>query len=103
MGDPDECMHAGSEESGYEITRDFVVAMLEHFKAQKVIHRRFAFQIILQACASRPCTPHVLHAPALKAPVSCHKAPGMPLANTSNQCCGHCCWFCKVTLARGIL
>ena len=43
-------MHAGSEESGYEITRDFVVAMLEHLKAQKIIHRRFAFQIILQAC-----------------------------------------------------
>lgn len=40
---------AGSEEGGYEITRDFVVAMLEHFKAQKTIHRRFAFQIILQA------------------------------------------------------
>ena len=66
---------AGSEESGYEITRDFVVAMLEHFKAQKVIHRRFAFQIILQACGPRAvahcmCMPHVSQAlpPCTNAP-----------------------------------
>lgn len=39
---------AGSEESGYTLTRDFAVAMIEHFKAQKLIHRRFAFQILLQ-------------------------------------------------------
>ena len=41
---------AGSEESGYTLTRDFAVAMIEHFKAQKLIHRRFAFQILLQVC-----------------------------------------------------
>ena len=40
---------AGSEEGGYTLTRDFVVAMIEHFKAQKLIHKRFAFQILMQA------------------------------------------------------
>ena len=30
------------------MTRDFVVAMIEQFKAQKLIHRRFAFQILLE-------------------------------------------------------
>lgn len=39
---------AGSNEEGFTITRDFVVAMLEHLKARNTIHRRFAFQIILQ-------------------------------------------------------
>ena len=51
---------AGSEEGGYTLTRDFVVAMIEHFKAQKLIHKRFAFQILTQARIS--CS----------APVSCY-------------------------------
>jgi hypothetical protein len=50
---------AGSEEEGYVLTRDFVVAMLEHFRAQKNIHRRFALQIILQARG--PCICHAFY------------------------------------------
>ena len=34
------------------MTRDFVVAMIEYFKAQKLIHRRFAFQILLEVRAA---------------------------------------------------
>eukprot|EP00775_Hariotina_reticulata_P007235 gene7235-7448_t len=34
---------------GYVITLDFVKEMLETFKEEKLIHRRFAFQILLQA------------------------------------------------------
>jgi hypothetical protein len=33
---------------GYVITEDFVLAMLSEFKEQRLIHRRFAFQILLQ-------------------------------------------------------
>ncbi|GBF88948.1 hypothetical protein Rsub_01447 [Raphidocelis subcapitata] len=36
-------------EGGYALTRDFVVAMMEEFKAQRLIHKRFAFQILLEA------------------------------------------------------
>ncbi|KAK9843424.1 hypothetical protein WJX81_001775 [Elliptochloris bilobata] len=39
----------GSEEEGYRLTRDFITAMMEHFRRQKTIHKRFAFQIILEA------------------------------------------------------
>ena len=57
------CVDAGSEEAGYTLTLDFVVAMIEHFKAQKLIHKRFAFQILLQVCAtptaSTACLPRV--------------------------------------------
>ena len=45
---PELLPSAGSEDTGYTLTRDFVLAMLEQFKAQKTIHRRFAFQIIMQ-------------------------------------------------------
>ncbi|KAI8470533.1 MAG: phosphatase 5-like protein [Monoraphidium minutum] len=34
---------------GYVMTREFVVAMMEEFKQQRLIHRRFAFQILLEA------------------------------------------------------
>eukprot|EP00879_Flechtneria_rotunda_P029175 GHRR01031455.1.p1 GENE.GHRR01031455.1~~GHRR01031455.1.p1 ORF type:complete len:204 (+),score=62.35 GHRR01031455.1:241-852(+) len=33
---------------GYKITEEFVLAMLAEFKAQRLIHRRFAFQILLE-------------------------------------------------------
>ncbi len=55
----DGCAGAGSEEEGYHLTRDFVIAMMEHFRRQKTIHRRYAFQIILEvhrllrACVQR--------------------------------------------------
>ena len=39
---------AGSEEEGYRLTRDFITAMMEHFRRQKTIHKRFAFQILLE-------------------------------------------------------
>ncbi|KAK9907522.1 hypothetical protein WJX75_005274 [Coccomyxa subellipsoidea] len=42
-------MMEGSEDTGYMLTLDFVIAMLEQFKIQKTIHRRFAFHIIMQA------------------------------------------------------
>jgi hypothetical protein len=40
--------HAEDGAGGYVITEDFVLAMLEEFKEQRLIHRRFAFQILLQ-------------------------------------------------------
>ncbi|KAG2442081.1 hypothetical protein HYH02_009872 [Chlamydomonas schloesseri] len=39
----------GSPAEGYTITPEFVEAMLAEFKAQKSIHKRFAFEIIKQA------------------------------------------------------
>lgn len=36
-------------EGNYVISLEFVKAMLQHFKEQKLIHKRFAFQIVLQA------------------------------------------------------
>lgn len=36
-------------EGGYRLTRDFVVAMLEEFKEQRMVHRRFLLQIMLEA------------------------------------------------------
>ena len=38
----------GSVEEGYSITSTFMQAMLSRFKEQKLIHRRYAFAIILQ-------------------------------------------------------
>ena len=51
------CAGAGSEEEGYHLTRDFVIAMMEHFRRQKTIHRRYAFQIILEVCCTVCCAP----------------------------------------------
>ncbi len=63
---------AGSEEDGYRLTRDFVIAMMEHFRRQKTIHRRFAFQIVLEvrarAAARHACRP-LLVSPPGSAPV----------------------------------
>jgi hypothetical protein len=44
------CFAAPAEDGagGYVITEDFVLAMLAEFKEQRLIHRRFAFQILLQ-------------------------------------------------------
>jgi serine/threonine-protein phosphatase 5 len=41
-------MPAEDGAGGYVITEDFVLAMLSEFKEQRLIHRRFAFQILLQ-------------------------------------------------------
>lgn len=45
-----ELRAAGSEEEGYHLTKDFITAMMEHFRRQKTIHKRFAFQILLEVC-----------------------------------------------------
>jgi hypothetical protein len=41
----------GNDADGYTMTAEFVEAMLEEFRQQRVVHRRFAFEIILKACA----------------------------------------------------
>jgi hypothetical protein len=40
-------------EGGYTVTRDFVVAMMEEFRQQRLIHKRFAFQILLEVGLGR--------------------------------------------------
>jgi hypothetical protein len=59
--------HTGSNEEGYTITLEFVQDMIKEFKEQRVIHRRFAYEIILKVdtqlgntwwgclCAGQPC------------------------------------------------
>ena len=37
-------------DGSYVLTRGFVEDMLQEFRAQRTIHPRFAYQIILQAC-----------------------------------------------------
>ena len=44
---------AGSVEEGYTVTPEFVQDMLQRFKDQKLIHRRYAFAIILQVSPLR--------------------------------------------------
>ena len=47
---------AADEEGKLIVTQQFVVAMLEAFKEERLLHRRYAFEIILQArrrCAVR--------------------------------------------------
>lgn len=39
----------GNNQDGYTIDLEFVKAMLQEFKEQRLIHRRFAFEIILKA------------------------------------------------------
>lgn len=39
----------GSNEEGYEVTLPFVKAMMQEFKEQRLIHKRFAFEIVLKA------------------------------------------------------
>ena len=39
----------GSDEAGYSISRAFVEEMVEAFRQQKKIHKRFAFEIVLGA------------------------------------------------------
>ena len=45
-------MHAaaGNLEEGYTVTTAFMQDMLQRFKDQKLIHRRYAFAIIIQVC-----------------------------------------------------
>lgn len=44
---------AGNLEEGYTVTTAFMQDMLQRFKDQKLIHRRYAFAIIIQVCHSR--------------------------------------------------
>lgn len=45
-------MHAaaGNLEEGYTVTTAFMQDMLQRFKDQKLIHRRYAFAVIIQVC-----------------------------------------------------
>lgn len=52
---------AGSAEEGYHLTQDFVVAMMQEFKDQRLIHRRFAFQIILECQELLKSLPSLVH------------------------------------------
>ncbi|KAK9806971.1 hypothetical protein WJX72_009035 [[Myrmecia] bisecta] len=54
---------SGDNEKGYQLTLDFAKAMLEHFREQKSIHRRFAFQIILQAREILKALPSLVDVP----------------------------------------
>lgn len=40
--------HTGSEEAGWELTLGFVQEMMDAFKQQRPIHKRFALHIVLQ-------------------------------------------------------
>ena len=42
----------GPAEGGYRLTLDFVKAMLQEFKEQRLIHKRFAFEILVQVGAA---------------------------------------------------
>lgn len=39
-------------EGGYVLTESFVQAMIQEFKEQRLIHRRYAMWILLKVCAS---------------------------------------------------
>eukprot|EP00271_Cylindrocystis_brebissonii_P007882 TRINITY_DN21784_c0_g1_i1.p1 TRINITY_DN21784_c0_g1~~TRINITY_DN21784_c0_g1_i1.p1 ORF type:complete len:484 (+),score=103.93 TRINITY_DN21784_c0_g1_i1:150-1601(+) len=41
--------YTGPRNEGDKVTLEFVIQMLDYFKQQKTIHRRYAFQILLQA------------------------------------------------------
>lgn len=47
-GDPGIWL-AGDEESGYQLSQRFVDDMMTEFREERKIHRRFAFEIIVQA------------------------------------------------------
>ena len=51
---------AGNEADGYEISLSFVEQLLEHFREQRSLHRRFACQIILEVCIMRLLSKGVL-------------------------------------------
>ena len=40
------CLFPGNEKDGYQISKEFVEEMVEAFREQKRLHRRFAFIII---------------------------------------------------------
>ncbi|KAK9828150.1 hypothetical protein WJX74_000955 [Apatococcus lobatus] len=53
----------GTEADGYRVTLPFVEALLEHFKAQKGLHRRFACQILLSARSILKSLPSLVDIP----------------------------------------
>ena len=53
----------GSEEGGFRVTLPFVEAMVEAFRAQRSIHRRFAFEVVLAAKALLAAAPPVVDIP----------------------------------------
>ncbi|PNH08436.1 Serine/threonine-protein phosphatase 5 [Tetrabaena socialis] len=53
----------GSGSEGYTLTLEFVEAMLEEFKQQKPLHKRFAFEIIVQAHTLMRTLPSLVDVP----------------------------------------
>lgn len=53
----------GSDDAGYKVTQGFIDAMVEAFRAQRSIHRRFAFEIVLAARALLRAAPPVVDVP----------------------------------------
>ncbi len=64
---------SGNEADGYEISLSFVEQLLEHFREQRSLHRRFACQIILEVCIMRLLSKGVLEACCLR---ECWKPDG---------------------------
>lgn len=48
----DEKKEAEEESGGYSVTLDFIKAMMEEFRQQRMIHRRFVMEILLAAAQS---------------------------------------------------
>lgn len=71
------CRAAGSVDDGFRITPDFVQSMVEWFRNQKNIHRRFAFQIVLEVGCSLPC-PVFRNDSGWRRPGSYHCLMGVP-------------------------
>ena len=46
---------AGNSKDGYTLTLDFIMGMIECFRKQQKIHRRFAFQIVMEVWALCLC------------------------------------------------
>lgn len=43
------------EDGEFMMSKQFLMAMMEEFKGQRVIHRRYAFHILLQVCLTTYC------------------------------------------------
>ncbi|KAK9809755.1 hypothetical protein WJX73_003393 [Symbiochloris irregularis] len=53
----------GSATDGYTLTLEFIMAMIESFRKQQKIHRRFAFQIVMEAQSALQALPTLVDIP----------------------------------------
>jgi hypothetical protein len=53
-------MCAGDGAGGYRLTPRFVTDMMEAFREQRLVHRRFAFQIVLDAARALRALPTIV-------------------------------------------